>query len=138
MAKKKEYRRVHKIISRVTEDDYTKLEHLSKLYGLKSVYSLLSYITYIFLRSADQRNGVLDSELPENVIRLFDVGKEASEIYMTLKRKRKKRRKNIPAKQLDLFASEDIQDEIEGMFRDAQDEGRDREFNDNYRKRTER
>jgi len=138
MAKKKEYRRVHKIISRVTEDDYTKLEHLSKLYGLKSVYSLLSYITYIFLRSADQRNGVLDSELPEDVIRLFDVGKEASEIYMTLKRKRKKRRKNIPAKQLDLFASEDIQDEIEGMFRDAQDEGRDREFNDNYRKRTER
>ena len=138
MAKKKEYRRVHKIISRVTEDDYTKLEHLSKLYGLKSVYSLLSYITYIFLRSADQRNGVLDSELPENVIRLFDVGKEASEIYMTLKRKRKKRRKNIPAKQLDLFASEDIQEEIEDMFREAQDEGRDKEFNDNYRKRSER
>lgn len=138
MAKKKEYRRVHKIISRVTEDDYTKLEHLSKLYGLKSVYSLLSYITYIFLRSADQQNGVLDSELPENVIRLFDVGKEASEIYMTLKRKRKKRRKNISAKQLDLFAAEDIQEEIEDMFREAQDEGRDKEFNDNYRKRSER
>lgn len=138
MMKKKECRKVHKIISRVSEDDYKKLEHLSKLYGLKSVYSLLSYITYMFLRSVDQRNGTSDSELPEYVIRLFDVGKEASEIYMTLKRKRKKRRKNIPAKQLDLFASEDIQEEIEDMFREAQDEGRDKEFNDNYRKRSER
>jgi hypothetical protein len=61
-----------KIISRVSEADYKRLQTLAKDSGIPSVYSLMNYIAYCFLRVADAKNDNATDPIPTEIIKMFD------------------------------------------------------------------
>lgn len=124
----------HKIISRVSEIDYTRLERIVKLYGFKSVYALLNYITYCFLRVADRAHDTSDDVLPDEIIKMFPIEDDVGEIRhaILMSRRRRKRREGRPP------AGKCISKEIDEMFEEEQRRGGSVEFSDNIRKRNER
>ena len=126
----------HKIISRVSEIDYTRLERIVKLYGFKSVYALLNYITYCFLRVADRAHDTSDDVLPDEIIKMFPIEDDVREIrHAILMSRRRKRhtREGRPSKK-----NCGISKEIDDLFEEQQQRGRGEEFADNIRKRNER
>ena len=131
--------RRHKIISRVSEEDYRRLERITKAYGFKSVYGLQIYITQCFLKVVDRPHDKSDDVLPEELVRMFPIKHDVEEVCRAVKMLRRKHRhanKSVPG----LFdeRQDRIRDEIEEMFSDAEDNGRSLEFPDNLRKRSER
>jgi hypothetical protein len=132
----KEREKKHKIIARVSERDYKRLERIVKIYGFRSVYALQNYLTYCFLRVVDREHDTSTADLPEEIIRLFPVREDAEAVYAAARKVRK--RKSIGIHEPDMFATDADGKTIEGMFDDAMDSGRSREFEDNIRKRNER
>ena len=131
--------RRHKIISRVSEEDYRRLEKITKAYGFKSVYGLQIYITQCFLKVVDRPHDKSDDVLPEELVRMFPIKHDAEEVCRAVRMLRHRRRranKSVPG----LFDERQdcIRDEIEEMFGEAEDCGRSMEFPDNLRKRSER
>ena len=131
--------RRHKIISRVSEEDYRRLERVTKAYGFKSVYGLQIYITQCFLKVVDRPHDKSDDVLPEELVRMFPIKHDVEEVCQAVKMIRRKHRgtnKSVPG----LFdeRQDNIRDEIAEMFCEAEDSGRTMEFPDNLRKRSER
>ena len=131
--------RRHKIISRVSEEDYRRLERITKAYGFKSVYGLQIYITQCFLKVVDRPHDKSDDVLPEELVRMFPIKHDVEEVCRAVKMLRHRHRranKSVPG----LFdeRQDSIRDEIEEMFGEAEDCGRSMEFLDNLRKRSER
>lgn len=131
--------RRHKIISRVSEDDYRRLERITKAYGFKSVYGLQIYITRCFLKVVDRPHDKSDDVLPEELVRMFPIKRDAGDVCQAVKMLRRKHRcaeGDTPG----LFDErhDNIRDEIAEMFGEAEDIGRSIEFPDNLRKRSER
>ena len=129
----------HKIISRVSEEDYRRLERITKAYGFKSVYGLQIYITQCFLKVVDRPNDKSDDVLPEELVRMFPIKRDADEICRAV-RMLKRRLRGTVNSEPGLFdeRKNSIRDEIDEMFSDAEDSGRTMEFPDNLRKRSER
>lgn len=129
----------HKIISRVSEEDYRRLERITKAYGFKSVYGLQIYITQCFLKVVDRPNDKSDDVLPEELVRMFPIKRDADEICRAV-RMLKRRLRGTVNSEPGLFdeRKDSIRDEIDEMFSDAEDSGRTMEFPDNLRKRSER
>lgn len=129
----------HKIISRVSEEDYRRLERITKAYGFKSVYGLQIYITQCFLKVVDRPNDKSDDVLPEELVRMFPIKRDAEEICRAV-RMLKRRLRGTVNSEPGLFdeRKDSIRDEIDEMFSDAEDSGRTMEFPDNLRKRSER
>ena len=129
----------HKIISRVSEEDYQRLERITKAYGFKSVYGLQIYITQCFLKVVDRPNDKSDDVLPEELVRMFPIKRDAEEICRAV-RMLKRRLRGTVNSEPGLFdeRKDIIRDEIDEMFSDAEDSGRTMEFPDNLRKRSER
>ena len=129
----------HKIISRVSEEDYRRLERITKAYGFKSVYGLQIYITQCFLKVVDRPNDKSDDVLPEELVRMFPIKRDADEICRAV-RMLKRRLRGTVNSEPGLFdeRKDSIRDEIDEMFSDAEDSGRTMEFPDNLRKRNER
>ena len=129
----------HKIISRVSEEDYHRLERITKAYGFKSVYGLQIYITQCFLKVVDRPNDKSDDVLPEELVRMFPIKRDAEEICRAV-RMLKRRLRGIDNSEPGLFdeRKDIIRDEIDELFSDAEDSGRTMEFPDNLRKRSER
>lgn len=131
--------RRHKIISRVSEEDYRRLEKITKAYGFKSVYGLQIYITQCFLKVVDRPHDKSDDVLPDELVRMFPIKHDAEEVCRAVKALRRRHRranKSVPG----LFdeGQDSIRDEISEMFCEAEDSGRTTEFPDNLRKRSER
>ena len=131
--------RRHKIISRVSEEDYRRLEKITKAYGFKSVYGLQIYITKCFLKAVDRPNDKSDDVLPEELVRMFPIKHDVEEVCQAVKALRRRHRQSkgfTPG----LFdeRQDSIRDEIAEMFGEAEDSGRSMEFPDNLRKRSER
>jgi len=131
--------RRHKIISRVSEEDYRRLEKITKAYGFKSVYGLQIYITQCFLKVVDRPHDKSDDVLPEELVRMFPIKHDVEEVCRAVKMLKRRHRhadKSVPG----LFdeRQDSIRDEIAEMFGDAMDSGRTMEFPDNLRKRSER
>ena len=131
--------RRHKIISRVSEEDYRRLEKITKAYGFKSVYGLQIYITQCFLKVVDRPHDKSDDVLPEELVRMFPIKHDAEEVCRAVRMLRHRHRcanKSVPG----LFdeRQDSIRDEISEMFGEAEDRGRSIEFPDNLRKRSER
>ena len=129
----------HKIISRVSEEDYQRLERITKAYGFKSVYGLQIYITQCFLKVVDRPNDKSDDVLPDELVRMFPIKRDAEEVchaVKMLKRRQRSADHSVPG----LFdeRKDSIRDEISAMFSEAEDRGRSMEFPDNLRKRSER
>ena len=129
----------HKIISRVSEEDYRRLEKITKSYGFKSVYGLQIYITQCFLKVVDRPNDKSDDVLPEELVRMFPIKRDAEEVCRAV-RMLKRRLRGTVNSEPGLFdeRKDSIRDEIDEMFSDAEDSGRTMEFPDNLRKRSER
>ena len=129
----------HKIISRVSEEDYQRLERITKAYGFKSVYGLQIYITQCFLKVVDRPNDKSDDVLPEELVRMFPIKRDAEEVCRAV-RMLKRRHGSADHSEPGLFdeRKDSIRDEIDEMFSDAEDSGRMMEFPDNLRKRNER
>ena len=129
----------HKIISRVSEEDYQRLERITKAYGFKSVYGLQIYITQCFLKVVDRPNDKSDDVLPEELVRMFPIKRDAEEVCRAV-RMLKRRLRGTVNSDPGLFdeRKDSIRDEIDEMFSDAEDSGRTMEFPDNLRKRSER
>ena len=129
----------HKIISRVSEEDYRRLEKITKAYGFKSVYGLQIYITQCFLKVVDRPNDKSDDVLPEELVRMFPIKRDAEEVCRAVKML-KRRNRGADHSEPGLFdeRKDSIRDEIDEMFSDAEDSGRMMEFPDNLRKRSER
>ena len=129
----------HKIISRVSEEDYQRLERITKAYGFKSVYGLQIYITQCFLKVVDRPNDKSDDVLPEELVRMFPIKRDAEEVCRAV-RMLKRRLRGTVNSEPGLFdeRKDSIRDEIDEMFSDAEDSGRMMEFPDNLRKRNER
>ena len=129
----------HKIISRVSEEDYQRLERITKAYGFKSVYGLQIYITQCFLKVVDRPNDKSDDVLPEELVRMFPIKRDAEEICRAVRMLRRRLRGTVNSEP-GLFddRKDSIRDEIDEMFSDAEDSGRTMEFPDNLRKRNER
>ena len=131
--------RRHKIISRVSEEDYRRLEKITKAYGFKSVYGLQIYITQCFLKVVDRPHDKSDDVLPEELVRMFPIKHDAEEVCRAVKMLRHRRRRaNKSAPGLFDERQDSIRDEIEEMFGEAEDRGGSMEFPDNLRKRSER
>lgn len=131
--------RRHKIISRVSEEDYRRLEKITKAYGFKSVYGLQIYITQCFLKVVDRPHDKSDDVLPEELVRMFPIKHDAEGVCRAVKMLKRRHRhadKSVPG----LFdeRQDSIRDEIAEMFGEAEDSGRLMEFPDNLRKRSER
>ncbi len=129
----------HKIISRVSEEDYHRLERITKAYGFKSVYGLQIYITQCFLKVVDRPNDKSDDVLPEELVRMFPIKRDVEEICRAVKMLKRRHRcadHSVPG----LFdeRKDSIRDEISAMFSETEDCGRSMEFPDNLRKRNER
>ena len=131
--------RRHKIISRVSEDDYRRLERITRAYGFKSVYGLQIYITKCFLKAVDRPNDKSDDVLPEELVRMFPIKMDAGDVCQAVKTLRRKHRcdEGVTPGLFD-ERQDNIRDEIAEMFSDAMDSGRTMEFPDNLRKRSER
>lgn len=129
----------HKIISRVSEEDYRRLERITKEYGFKSVYGLQIYITQCFLKVVDRPNDKSDDVLPEELVRMFPIKRDAEEVCRAVKMLKRRLRGTVNSEP-GLFdeRKDSIRDEIDEMFSDAEDSGRTMEFPDNLRKRSER
>ena len=131
--------RRHKIISRVSEEDYRRLEKITKAYGFKSVYGLQRYITQCFLKVVDRPHDKSDDVLPEELVRMFPIKHDAEEVCRVVKMLKSRHRhanKSVPG----LFDErpDSIRDEIAEMFGEAEDSGRSMEFPNNLRTRNER
>jgi hypothetical protein len=143
MVKKKRQKKC-KIISRVSETDYRRLERITHIYGFRSVYALLNYIALCFLRAVDRAHDPSTDILPEEIIRMFPIKEDAKEVYQALRIIRAKHNRQTAKarmeKERDMFESPDdaISEEVQDMFDEAQDIGRGSEFADNLRKRSER
>lgn len=131
--------RRHKIISRVSEEDYRRLEKITKAYGFKSVYGLQIYITQCFLKVVDRPHDKSDDVLPEELVRMFPIKHDVEEVCRAVKMlRRRHRQSNKSAPGLFDERQDSIRDEIAEMFGEAEDSGRSMEFPDNLRKRSER
>ena len=130
----------HKIISRVSEEDYQRLERITKMYGFKSVYGLQIYITHCFLKVTDPSHNRSNDVIPEELIKMFPIKHDAEDVYRAIKRIRRHHRYCKVPKSPGLFdkTKDTIHDEIAEMFNDAEDSGGAIEFSDNLRKRSER
>ena len=128
-----------KIISRVSEEDYRRLEKITKAYGFRSVYGLQIYITQCFLKVVDRPNDKSDDVLPEELVRMFPIKRDAEEVCRAV-RMLKRRLRGTVNSEPGLFdeRKDSIRDEISAMFSEAEDIGRSMEFPDNLRKRSER
>ena len=131
--------RRHKIISRVSEEDYRRLEKITKAYGFKSVYGLQIYLTQCFLKVVDRPHDKSGDVLPEELVRMFPIKHDVEEVCQAVKMLRHRHRQSkgfTPG----LFdeQQDSIRDEIAEMFGEAEDSGRSMEFPDNLRKRSER
>lgn len=61
-----------RLTARVTLADYVRLRNIQRRYGFKSVYQILNYLTYSFLRVADKDNDPVDEPMPKEVEEMFD------------------------------------------------------------------
>ena len=127
----------HKIITRVSERDYARLERIVKAYGFRSVYALFSYLSYCFLRVVDKEHDDSDAVLPEEIVRMFPISEDAGDVYRAVRMIRRHKRQGR-CREPDLFEHGEVEKTVSGMFGDAQDAGRKKEFADNLRKRSER
>ncbi len=67
-----------KLTARVTLADYVRLEKIRRKYGFKSIYQILNYLTYAFLRVVDRENDVVSEPVPEEIESMFeDLGSPA-------------------------------------------------------------
>jgi len=122
-------------MSRVSEADYERLKTLASGHGIRSVYALLNYTTYCFLRAVDAGKDCISDPLPIEIINMFPYKEDSEDIYSAVVSIRKKREKRKAA----LCGSEqkdNIRDDIKDLFDEAQTKGSD--FVDDIRKRQER
>ena len=68
----KERIRYVKITARVTLADYMRLEMIRRKYGFKSIYQILNYLTYAFLRVADREHDAVSEPVPEEIESMFE------------------------------------------------------------------
>ena len=61
-----------RLTARVTLADYLRLKDIQKKYKFMSVYQILNYLAYSFLRVADKKNDRVDEPLPDEVEKMFD------------------------------------------------------------------
>jgi hypothetical protein len=128
----------HKIISRVSEIDYQRLERIAKTYGFRSVYGLQIYVVHCFLRVVDPLGDKSDEVLPEELIRMFPIRNDAKDVYRAIRKVRYRRRRKPESPELFDRKEDPIHDEISELFSEEEDRGRSIEFSDNLRKRSER
>lgn len=128
----------HKIISRVSENDYQRLERIAKTYGFRSVYGLQIYVVRCFLRVVDPLGDKSDEVLPEELIRMFPIKHDAEDVYRAILRAKRHHRKRSQSPGLFDAKSDGIHDEVAELFNEEEDYGRSIEFSDNLRKRSER
>ena len=57
-----------RLSARVTLADYKRLEEIRRKYGFKSIYQILNYLTYSFLRVADREHDAIAEPVPEERI----------------------------------------------------------------------
>ena len=120
-----------KVSARVTPRDYEKLARIVKQYGLKSLYALMNYLVYCFLRAYDEERQQMWEELPEEIIRLFRLKEDRNMICREIarqqirKRQQRKRRKARPAcVGRDLFDNmQELDNEVRDIFDEAQEMG---------------
>ncbi|WP_418832030.1 hypothetical protein [Phocaeicola sp.] len=61
-----------RLSARVTLADYKRLEEIRRKYGFKSIYQILNYLTYSFLRVADREHDTIAEPVPEEIERMFE------------------------------------------------------------------
>ena len=71
-----------KVSARVTLADYRRLDKVRELYGFRSVYQIMNYLTYSFLRVADREHDVVDEPVPDEIEDMF---KDLSEGQLPIK-----------------------------------------------------
>jgi hypothetical protein len=126
-----------KIISRVSEADYKRLQTLAKDSGIPSVYSLMNYIAYCFLRVADAKNDNATDPIPTEIIKMFDTNyrEDINDIQAAIIGIRKARSADGSAKREGTRADR-VHEDVRNIFDEAETMGC--EFVDNIRKRQER
>lgn len=83
----KERIRYVKLTARVTLADYMRLEMIRRRYGFKSIYQILNYLTYAFLRVADRENDAVSEPVPEEIESMFE-DLESSDLPVRYRRAR--------------------------------------------------
>ena len=71
MSKSQEAKLTRQLKARITERDYNKLKEIAEQYNFKSLYSLLYYLVYAFLRAYDAERGCIMEEMPPEILNLF-------------------------------------------------------------------
>lgn len=81
----------------MTVAQYKTLERIRKRGGFKSLYELVGYLVYCFLRVADANEDLVDEPVPTDISEMFQ-GYSESETREWIKPKRRRRRSVNDAK----------------------------------------
>lgn len=61
-----------RLTARVTMADYMRLKDIQKKYKFKSIYQIMNYLTYSFLRVADSEHDPITEPMPKEIEEMFD------------------------------------------------------------------
>lgn len=113
MSKSKEAKLSRQLKARITERDYNKLKEIAEQYHFKSLYSLLYYLVYAFLRAYDAERGCIAEEMPVEIVNLFTLKEDSLKALRKLASLRLRKygwkgrfvdeRDAAPGEELDLF-----------------------------------
>ena len=72
---KKEYKK-QKIDTYVSLEDVARLKAICEKSSFNSIYQLLQYLVYCFLRVADSQNDPIDEPIPDEIYSMFSINSE--------------------------------------------------------------
>lgn len=76
MSKDKSKYRKQRVYTYLSTYDIKRLENIAKAYGFNSIYKVLQYLSYCFLRVADPANDVVDEPIPQEISDMFELNSD--------------------------------------------------------------
>lgn|SRR5574344_1086030 len=71
--KPKKEQRTHKIISRVSESEYERLESIASKMNMKSVYQVINFANDCFLKAMNYYDDVSEEPVDDRILRMFPI-----------------------------------------------------------------
>ena len=68
----KQKHKMVKLHARVTLADYQRFDAIREKYGFRSIYQIMNYLAYSFLRACDSEHDTIAEPVPDEVKEMFD------------------------------------------------------------------
>lgn len=107
---------------RVSPSDVDRLTSIAHNYGFRSVYGLLRWVVFTFLRAADPSNDPVLDPLPLDIIEVFNIKEDAQLVHescMRVRRQNRMRNYMRERRAREKEKGDPITAEIDEMFQDC-------------------